>query len=133
MDAARALADLTEVSSQVRGAVIVDAEGTTVASTFAAEVEESVGAAAATLLRAAKEMPRESGRAELTQLEAALPGGSVFVVDGGAHAIAAVTARSPTSGLVFYDLKTALRRAFEDEPANQRKKPARRTKREDDA
>lgn len=133
MDAGRALADLTELSSQVRGAVIVDAEGTTVASTFPPDAGEAVGAAAATLLRAAKEMPRESGRAELTQVEAALPGGSVFVVDGGAHAIAAVTARNPTSGLIFYDLKTALRRAFEGEPTKERKKPPRRTNRDADA
>jgi predicted regulator of Ras-like GTPase activity (Roadblock/LC7/MglB family) len=133
MDAARALADLTEVSSQVRGAVIVDVDGAALASTFPAETEERVGAAAATLLRAAKEMPRESGRAELTQLEASLPGGSVFVVDDGTHAIAAITARNPTTGLVFYDLKTALRRAFEGEGAHERKKPARRAKKDADA
>ena len=113
MDAARALADLTEISSQVRGAVIVDAQGAAVASTYATETGESVGAAAVTLLRAAREMPRESGRAELTQLEAALPRESVFVVDDGTHAIVAVTERNPTTGLVFYDLKTTLRRAFE--------------------
>ena len=132
MDAARALADLTEVSSQVRGAVIVDAEGAVVASTLAAETGERAGAAAATLLRAAREMPRESGRAELTQLEAALPEGSVFVVDDGTHAIAAVTDRNPTTGLIFYDLKTALRRAFEEE-RKERKKPTRRAKKDADA
>ena len=132
MDAARALADLTEVSSQVRGAVIVDAEGAVVASTLAAETGERAGAAAATLLRVAREMPRESGRAELTQLEAALPEGSVFVVDDGTHAIAAVTDRNPTTGLIFYDLKTALRRAFEEE-RKERKKPTRRAKKDADA
>ena len=125
MDAARALADLTEVSSQVRGAVIVDSEGAPVAATFPPEAAERVGGAAATLLQAAREMPRESGRAELTQLEAALPGASVFVVDGGEHAIAAITERNPTTGLVFYDLKTALRRAFEGD-GKERTKPRER-------
>ena len=132
MDAARALADLTEVSSQVRGAVIVDAGGVAVASTFPAGTSERVGVAASALLCAAREMPRESGRAELTQLEAALPGVSVFVVDDGAHAIAAVTERNPTTGLVFYDLKTALRRAFEDEE-KERNKPRRKAKKDADA
>ena len=115
MDAARALADLMEVSSQVRGAVIVDENGTAVASTYPDETGGRVAGAATTFLRAAREMPRESGRAELTQLEAALPDGSVFLVADGAHAIAALTERRPTTGLVFYDLKTALRRAFEDD------------------
>lgn len=132
MDGARALADLTEVSSQVRGAVIVDAEGVAVASTFPSESGERAGAAAASLLRAAREMPRESGRAQLTQLEAALPDGSVFVVDDGTHAIAAVTERNPTTGLIFYDLKTALRRAFDDD-AKERKKSSRRAKKDADA
>ena len=133
MDAAQALADLTEVSSQVREAVIVDAEGTLAASTFSPETGERFGAAAAALLRAAREMPRESGRAELTQLEAALPGGSIFVVDDGGHAIAALTERRPTSGLIFYDLKTALRRAFEDEGANGSRKAGGRVQGDDDA
>ena len=131
MDAARALADLTEVSSQVRGAVIVDAAGTLAGSTFPRGGGEQVGAAAAALLRAAREMPRESGRAELTQLEAALPGGSIFVVDGGGHAIAALTERRPTSGLIFYDLKTALRRAFDDQGGSGTRKPAGETQRDD--
>ncbi len=129
MDAARALADLTEVSSQVRGAVIVDPDGTVLASTFSDDGGDDVGAAAATLLRAAKELPRDAGRVELTQLEAALPRVSVLVVDDGTHAIAAVTERNPTSGLVFYDLKTALRRAFENGDTAP-KKPRRRTKKD---
>ena len=132
MDAARALADLTEVSSQVRGAVIVDAEGAAVASTFPAETSERVGSAAVTLLRAAREMPRESGRAELTQLEAVLPRVSVFVVHDGKPAIAAITERNSTTGLIFYDRKTALRRAFEEE-SKPRKKSRGRTKKEGDA
>ena len=115
MDPAQALADLTEISSQVRGAVIVDGDGSVVASSFPTERGERVAGATLELLRAAEEMPRESGRAELTQLQAATPSGSVFVVRDDTRVIAAVTERDPTVGLVFYDLKTALRLAFEDE------------------
>ena len=117
MDPAQALADLTEVSSQVRGAVIIGEEGALVASTFAGERGAAVAEAASVLLRSADEMPRESGRAELTQLQAVDPSGSVFVVrDQGGRAIAAVAERDATVGLIFYDLKTALRLAFEQEP-----------------
>jgi hypothetical protein len=45
----------------------------------------------------------------VTQVEAATPAGSVFVVRDGPRLIAATTAPDPTTGLVFYDLKSCLR------------------------
>jgi hypothetical protein len=50
---------------------------------------------------------------ELTQLEAATGEGSLFVVRDGDRLIAAVSGPEPTAGLVFYDLRSALRRAAE--------------------
>ena len=115
MDAAQALADLTEISSQIEGAVIAETAGNVVASTFAdPSTRERVAGAALELLRAADETPGDSRRVELAQLEAATPAGSVFLVRDRGRVLAAVTGPQPTVGLVFYDLKTCLRLA-EDE------------------
>ena len=124
--AARALADLTEISSQIEAAVLLDQSGAVVAATEGAG--ESLGTAAQALLAAADEA-RGAGQRALTQLEAATLDGSVFVVRDGGRTIAAITAPEPTVGLVFYDLKSCLRGAAE-EPA----KPKRtRRKKADDA
>jgi predicted regulator of Ras-like GTPase activity (Roadblock/LC7/MglB family) len=116
MDAAQALADLTEISSQIEGAVLASADGTAVASTFADEARgNAVAAAAAELVRAAEEA-RGGGKEELVQLQAATSEGSVFVVRDADRLVAAVTGPEPTVGLVFYDLKTCLRLAGETPP-----------------
>ena len=65
----------------------------------------------------------ESGGRALTQLEAALREGSVFVAREEGRSIVATTSPEPTSGLVFYDLKTCLRSLAEPEP--EPAKPAR--------
>jgi len=64
VDAAAALADLTEISSQVETAVVFGSDGSTLASTFAddAGAERLVGAARA-LLAAAGELPTGTDRA----------------------------------------------------------------------
>ncbi len=109
MDAAAALADLTEISSQIETAAVFDADGSTRASTFDDDAgAERLVEAARELLAAAGELPVGAGR-ELTQLEAALLNGSVFVVRDGERAIAATTSPRPTSGLVLYDLRAYLR------------------------
>jgi hypothetical protein len=127
MEAAQALADLTEISSQIEAAVLADATGSVVASTLADE-ERSAGVAQAALalLTAADEVGRE-GSERLIQVQAALPEGSVFVVRDERHLVAAVTRPEPTVGLVFYDLKTCLRLVGE-EP--EKKPPRRRRKKE---
>jgi predicted regulator of Ras-like GTPase activity (Roadblock/LC7/MglB family) len=109
MDAAQALADLTQVSSQIEGAVLADAEGTVRASTFADGKGKQVAVAALELLAAAEEARGEPARAELSQVLAAMREGAVFVVRQDPYVVAAVTAPEPTAGLVFYDLKTCLR------------------------
>ena len=105
MDAQQALADLTEISSQIQAAVVFDDNGKVAGST----VSDGAGfaKAAAGLLAAAEEV--KSGESPLIQLEVATGEGSVFVVREGKATIAATTAADPTVGLVFYDLKSALR------------------------
>jgi predicted regulator of Ras-like GTPase activity (Roadblock/LC7/MglB family) len=127
MEAAQALADLTEISSQIEAAVLADARGAIVASTLPDEERsDGIAAAAVELLAAADEVGRE-GSERLVQVQAALAEGSVFVVRDQRHLVAAVTRPEPTVGLVFYDLKTCLRLVGE-EPE---KKPARRRRKKE--
>jgi predicted regulator of Ras-like GTPase activity (Roadblock/LC7/MglB family) len=109
VDPQQALADLTEISSQVRAAVLLDAEGALVAATVADDARARQLAEACRELLAAADDARGGAGRTLTQLEAATREGSVFVVREGESVIAATTGPSPTVGLVFYDLKTCLR------------------------
>lgn len=127
MEAAQALADLTEISSQIEAAVLAGADGSRATSTLADEERgAALAAAAAELLQAAEEAQTERGE-RIVQLQAATPEGCVFVVRDEKHLVAAVTGADPTVGLVFYDLKTCLRLAAEEEPE---KKPRRGRKKE---
>jgi len=110
MDATQALADLTEISSQVEAAVLFDEGGGVAASTLSDD-------AAAALAHAAGRLLDRAGTSA-TQVEAATPDGSVFVVREGSRCIAATTGPDPTTGLVFYDLKSALQDA---EPPKRRR------------
>ena len=105
MDAQQALADLTEISSQIKAAVVFDEKGKVAGSTL--PDGEAFARTAAELLAAADEL--KPGASPLTQLEIATGEGSVFVVRQGKATIAATTGADPTVGLVFYDLKSALR------------------------
>jgi predicted regulator of Ras-like GTPase activity (Roadblock/LC7/MglB family) len=121
MDAANALADLTEISSQVEAAVVLGKDGKVAASTLADGARaESIANVARDLLAAGDDLG--SGGRTLVQLEVALREGSVFVVRENGGTIAATTTPSPTSGLVFYDLRACLR-ALAEKPAP---KPRRR-------
>jgi predicted regulator of Ras-like GTPase activity (Roadblock/LC7/MglB family) len=126
MDAAQAIADLTEISPQVRHVAVVSADGSVEGSKLADDgAADRLVDGARKLLDAA-----EAVRPGVAQLEAATQAGSVFVVRDGDRLIAATTTPEPTVGLVFYDLKTCLR-SIDEAPA----KPKRRTvkKEEDDA
>jgi predicted regulator of Ras-like GTPase activity (Roadblock/LC7/MglB family) len=122
MDAQQAIADLTEISPQVKEVVVVGADSAVVGSNVAEERAAAIADASRLLLEMAGE--------EIAQLEAATSNGSVFVVRDGGRVIAATTSPEPTVGLVFYDLKTCLRSVDEPKP-----KPRRRTttKKPDDA
>jgi predicted regulator of Ras-like GTPase activity (Roadblock/LC7/MglB family) len=119
MDAAQAIADLKEISPQVRDVVVLGADGTPAGSSLAE------GPAAARLADGARRLldEAEALRPGVAQIEAATTSGSVFVVRDGERMIAATTTAEPTVGLVFYDLKTCLR-SIDDAPPP--KKPARR-------
>jgi predicted regulator of Ras-like GTPase activity (Roadblock/LC7/MglB family) len=114
MDAAQALRQLTEISSQIEAACLFDSNGAEIASTLEGEASASrfvEGARA--LLAEAVSMPRDADAdgdaGPLAQLEAATLEGSVFLVVDGERAVAAATKTEPTVGLVFYDLKSCLR------------------------
>ncbi len=129
MDPAQALADLTEISSQIKAAVLADADGAVLASTLAdAEKGERLARAAVGVIEAAEKMRGESEE-RLVQIEAATADGSFFVVRDDLRLAAAVTGSDPTSGLVFYDLKTCLRLVGEERPS-EKKTTRRRTARE---
>ena len=108
MDAQQALADLTEISSQIEAAVVFDDQGKVAGSTLGEGGRaDELAKAAAALLAAAEEV--NTGESVLTQLEVSTGEGSVFVVRDGKTSIVATTGGNPTAGLVFYDLKSALR------------------------
>jgi predicted regulator of Ras-like GTPase activity (Roadblock/LC7/MglB family) len=107
-----ALAELTEISTQVEAAVLFDADGKVVAATIPEDRAERVATSAKALLEQAGQI----GEGELTQVEASTAEGSLFVVKDGSTMIAASTSAEPTAGLVFYDLKIALRAAAKPKP-----------------
>jgi hypothetical protein len=122
--AADALAQLTEISTQIEAAVVLDREGSVQAATVD---DERAGRIARSALELFRQADAQRGE-ELVQLDAALAGGSVFVVRDAERLIAATTGPGPTAGLVFYDLKSALRSFAEPPPKPRaRRAPAKRT------
>jgi len=119
--AADALAHLIEISTQIEAAVVLDREGNVQAATVEDERAGRIARSALELFRQA-DAQREQ---ELVQLDAALAGGSVFVVRDADRLIAATTTPEPTVGLVFYDLKSCLR-GLGETPAKPKPKPKRR-------
>ena len=111
MEPNEALAELTELSSQVEDAAILGETGFVLASTGVPERGEQLARVAAELLSVAADV-RAGGR-EVTRVDVALPAGSVFVVREGSRTAVATTVPQPTAGLVTYDLRTALRRLAE--------------------
>ncbi len=126
VDATQAIADLTEISPQVRAVAVLAADGSVVGSNLPDD------AAAGRLADGARRLieTAERLRPGVAQLEAAIVSGSVFVVREGERLIAATTTPEPTVGLVFYDLKTCLRAVDEPKPSAKRKAS---TKKADDA
>ena len=124
--AEKALSELTDISSQVRAAVLFDGGGKVLASTLPAERAEGF-AVAAKLLWEQAEVVRTDDEAKLTQLEAATADGSVFIVREAEQTLAAVTSPEPTAGLVFYDLRSALRSAGEKPKPKKRKAPVKKS------
>jgi predicted regulator of Ras-like GTPase activity (Roadblock/LC7/MglB family) len=110
--ASGALDELLEVSPQVDAAVILERDGGRLIASAPASgsrMADRFGATCIRILDAAEQARAELGREPVSQVEVATPDGHVFVVADAHWVVAAVTDADPTVGLVFYDLKTALR------------------------
>jgi len=131
MDAAQALAELTELSSQVERAVVLRADGSVLGSTLGnSEAAESLGKTALELIAIAFEL--RSSPDEVTRVEVELADGAVFVLREGGTTIAATTRAQPTAGLVAYDLRTCLQRIDEPEKPKRRRTARKPTAEEKD-
>ena len=109
MDAAQALADLTEISSQVAQVAIVDQDGRVLAATGDddARTGRFVEAVAGSSTRPSSSGSRGASPSS-SQLEVSTLDGSVFAVRRDGRLIVATTRPDPTVGLIFYDLKHCL-------------------------
>ncbi|HZQ65252.1 MAG TPA: roadblock/LC7 domain-containing protein [Gaiellaceae bacterium] len=122
MDAAQALTDLTEISSQIEAAVVLDPNGVAIASTLPEPRSTDLARTAKELLAAVGTVAGGEGR-EPAQIEVATREGSVFLVRDDERVVAATTGPEPTVGLVFYDLKSCLRSIAAGEKPKPRRTP----------
>jgi predicted regulator of Ras-like GTPase activity (Roadblock/LC7/MglB family) len=130
MDAAQALADLVEISSQIEAVVLLGEDGAVEATTLSDE------SGATELARLAQEIVAGAAgldEREATQIEVALLVGSVFVVRSEGRVILATTRPDPTVGLVLYDLRSCLRNASGGAPKPRRRAARAKTTGGDDA
>ena len=104
MDAEKALGELMELSSQITAAVVLDADGSVLASGPDDTGSSVLAASTRELIAAAADLGSDAR--DVTRVEVELEEGAVFVVREGGHTVAATTGPSPTSGLVVYDLRT---------------------------
>jgi predicted regulator of Ras-like GTPase activity (Roadblock/LC7/MglB family) len=114
MDAAEALAELKDLSTQIDVVALTTRSGDLVASTASGHAAEKIARLASDMVSQAEQVRRDLGREELAQLQAATPDGCVFIVADGGRLAVATTGTDPTVGLVFYDLKTLLRQLARD-------------------
>jgi len=115
VDAAAAIAELRELSTQIESVVVAPREGPPIASSVPGEDALRIVESARALAAGADQVRRDLGRDALAQLQAATPEGSVFVVVDDRRMAVATTGADPTVGLVFYDLKTLLRQLAQDD------------------
>ena len=119
MDAAQALQELRELSSQITAAIVVDADGSVLAtSPDDPAASASLAASTLELVAAAAELGAD-GR-DVTRVEVELEEGAVFVVREGGVTVGAITGPKPTSGLVVYDLRTCAQSIQPPEPKKRR-------------
>ena len=109
---AAALAELSELSTQVTRAVVVGPGGIEGGIGAEGARAESLVRTGEALLAAAAAVPHGSD-AGVTRVEVVTPAGGVFVVVDAGRTIVATTVPEPTAGLVLYDLRAVLRRIAE--------------------
>lgn len=123
--ARQALSDLLDVSPQVECAIVTERNGDPIATIRRGGIDgtsiaDGLGLLVRRVVEQADRGRTELGREPVTQCEVSVGTGSVFVVRDAHRMVAAVTEAEPTVGLVFYDLKTALRsvREAQDAPSD---------------
>jgi predicted regulator of Ras-like GTPase activity (Roadblock/LC7/MglB family) len=109
MDAAAAIDELKGLSTQIEVIMVAGRDGAVTAATVDDARAARLAGLARDLVSGADSVRGDLGRDALSQLQAATPDGSVFVVLDGDRMAVATTGADPTVGLVFYDLKTLLR------------------------
>ena len=119
MDAAQALGELVELSSQITAAVVLDGDGAVLASS--ADDPASLAGPVRDLVGAAADLGGDDR--DVTRVEVELDGGAIFVVREGDHTVAATTGPSPTSGLVVYDLRTCAQSITSEPKKRRARKP----------
>jgi len=127
MDAAQAIRELTELSSQIESAIVLGADGSVLASTHE-DPARAAALASSTLELIGAAFELNAQPYEVTRVEVELESGALFVLRDGGRTIAATTGPDPTSGLVVYDLRTCLQSVTE--PVEKKKRPASRKKEE---
>ncbi|HJS49537.1 MAG TPA: roadblock/LC7 domain-containing protein [Gaiellaceae bacterium] len=124
MDAAHALRELTELSTQIESAVVLRADGAVLASTLDDPAREAALASSTLELMAAAFALNAQPR-EVTRVEVELENGAFFALRDGGRTIAATTKPQPTSGLVVYDLRTCLEGITEPNRKRAKRPPVR--------
>ena len=109
MDAEALLSELLEVSGQVEAAALVTRAGLPVATTLSGDGAAALAETVHRLSASANAVASPTDE-HLVQLQVTLEDSCVFLAQDEEHAIGCVTVSHPTAGLVFYDLKTTLRR-----------------------
>jgi predicted regulator of Ras-like GTPase activity (Roadblock/LC7/MglB family) len=119
MDAAQAIGELMELSSQITAAIALGEDGSVLAASSDAAAAAALSASTLELVSAAADLGPDGG--EVTRVEVELDDGAFFVVREGGRTVAATTGPKPTSGLVVYDLRTCLHRISEPEKPKRRR------------
>jgi predicted regulator of Ras-like GTPase activity (Roadblock/LC7/MglB family) len=129
MNAAQALAELKELSTQIGSAVVLGVDGEVLASSYEdPALANPLARSALDLVGAATEL--SSQPRVVTRVEVELEDGALFVLREGGKTIAATTGPAPTSGLVVYDLRTCLHGI--SEPPPKRRRASRKAKGEEE-
>ena len=118
MDAAQAIGELMELSSQITAAIALGEDGSVLASSTDHQAAvASMSSSTLDLVSAAADLGPDGG--EVTRVEVELEEGAFFVVREGDRTVAATTGPKPTSGLVVYDLRTCAQ-AIDSAPKKKR-------------
>ena len=103
----QALRELLDISEDLGGAVLFDSDGGPLAATVSDDEARAAAEIAGAMLAYADALRAE---VSVSRLEAVTPAGSVFVVREDGRALVAATGPDPVAGLVYHDLRTALRK-----------------------